>query len=165
MTETLIDEGRRRQYQQVEEEVEVLHQSFVIFEMDRRHVTKEWDEVEVEVLRHYAILLSHHATTLPSLLATLLSHRVTVPSHLAIPLFHLEDEEVSLHEEEVVGTIALIEDENRLLITENPSDREVEAAHHLDLFVQITGKDLRYAKGSLCGMMSGDHHLHQSDET
>lgn len=96
MTETLIDEGRRRQYQQVEEEVEVLHQSFVIFEMDRRHVTKEWDEVEVEVLRHYAILLSHHATTLPSLLATLLSHRVTVPSHLAIPLFHLEDEEVSL---------------------------------------------------------------------
>lgn len=165
MTEILIEEGRRRQHQQVEEEVGVLHQSFVIFEMDRRHVTKELDEVVEGVLRHYAILLFHHATTLLSLLAMLLLHRVMVPSRLAILLFHREDEEVSLHEEEVVGTIALIEDESRLLITENHSDREVEAAHHLDLLVQIIGKDLRYAIENLCEMMSGDHHLHQPDET
>jgi len=167
MTETLIVAGHHHR-QQVEAEAEVHHQSFVIFEMDRCHVTKGLAEVEEdleEALHHCATLLPFHlATTLLFHLAILLSHHAIALSRLEMLLFHPEVEEGLHLEAEADGMIDLTVGESRLLTLGNHSDLAVVVAHRLDLRVQITGRDLQREKESLCDTTNGDHRLHRSAE-
>jgi len=167
-TKETLNVDAHRHCQQEEAEVEVHHQTFVISEMDRRHVTKVLEEVEEdldEARHHFATLPFHLVVTLLSHLAILLSPNAIALTHLETLPFRHEDEEDLHLEEEVDGTIDSTDDENHLLMPGNPFDLVVVVVHHLDFLGQIAGRDLPCAIASLCDMMNGDHHLHPFGET